>query len=204
MKRINTHQAVTQFQKKRIRKIYFVSVQYHNIKNPYAVDYREVRKSLLYIDQLWENINYLKQFQINSYAELLDREAKIKEQEKALKNQIYNKDFLQDNEAYIRYKKLKEMLSEVPESDDSFEKILDELEELEQDFPDAILDGSEKVEQMEKKLQSIRDEKRIIRQIKKEEEEDKLFYTAAWGQPTEHTYQNSKKKEVQTQWAKTK
>ena len=204
MKRINTHQAVTQFQKKRIRKIYFVSVQYHNIKNPYAVDYREVRKSLLHIDQLWENINYLKQFQINSYAELLDREAKIKEQEKALKNQIYNKDFLQDNEAYIRYKKLKEMLSEVPESDDSFEKILDELEELEQDFPDAILDGSEKVEQMEKKLQSIRDEKRIIRQIKKEEEEDKLFYTAAWGQPTEHTYQNSKKKEVQTQWAKTK
>lgn len=143
-------QAVTQFQKKRIRKIYFVSVQYHNIKNPYAVDYREVRKSLLHIDQLWENINYLKQFQINSYAELLDREAKIKEQEKALKNQIYNKDFLQDNEAYIRYKKLKEMLSEVPESDDSFEKILDELEELEQDFPDAILDGSEKVEQMEK------------------------------------------------------
>lgn len=203
MKRINTHQAVTQFQKKRIRKIYFVSVQYHNIKNPYAVDYREVRKSLLHIDQLWENINYLKQFQISSYAELLDREAKIKEQEKALKNQIYNKDFLQDNEAYIRYKKLKEMLSEVPESDDSFEKILDELEELEQDFPDAILDGSEKVEQMEKKLQSIRDEKRIIRQIKKEEEEDKLFYTA-WGQPTEHTYQNSKKKEVQTQWAKTK
>ena len=96
------------------------------------------------------------------------------------------------------------MLSEVPESDDSFEKNLDELEELEQDFPDAILDGSEKVEQMEKKLQSIRDEKRIIRQIKEEEEEDKLFYTAAWGQPTEHTYQNSKKKEVQTQWAKTK
>lgn len=122
MKRINTHQAVTQFQKKRIRKIYFVSVQYHNIKNPYAVDYREVRKSLLHIDQLWENINYLKQFQISSYVELLDREAKIKEQEKALKNQIYNKDFLQDNEAYIRYKKLKEMLSEVPESDDSFEK----------------------------------------------------------------------------------
>ena len=85
-----------------------------------------------------------------------------------------------------------------------YDKLYDELEELEQDFPDAILDGSEKVEQMEKKLQSIRDEKRIIRQIKKEEEEDKLFYTAAWGQPTEHTYQNSKKKEVQTQWAKTK
>ena len=59
-----------------------------------------------------KTFNYLKQFQINSYAELLDREAKIKEQEKALKNQIYNKDFLQDNEAYIRYKKLKEMLSE--------------------------------------------------------------------------------------------
>ena len=70
MKRINTHQAVTQFQKKESGKIYFVSVQYHNIKNPYAVDYREVRKSLLHIDQLWENINYLKQFQINSYAEL--------------------------------------------------------------------------------------------------------------------------------------
>ena len=113
-----------------------------------------------------------------------------------------------------RMKKLVEELSRASEAyykydkpimtDKAYDKLYDELEELEQDFPEAILDGSEKVEQMEKKLQSIRDEKRIIRQIKKEEEEDKLFYTAAWGQPTEHTYQNSKKKEVQTQWAKTK
>ena len=57
-----------EFQKKRIRKWYFVSYRYHNVKNPYAVDYREVRKNLLQIDQLYENILYLDKYNITTYA----------------------------------------------------------------------------------------------------------------------------------------
>lgn len=198
-----TNITTMEFQKKRIRKLYFVSYRYHNLENPYAVDYMEVRKSLLHIDQLSENISYLHQHQINSYEELLNREEELKEQEKALKNQKYSTDFLQDNEEYIRYQELKEMLKHVPESDDSFEKILDELEELEQYLPDAILEGGEKNEQVEQNLQAIRDEKRIIRRIKKEEEEDTLSFIQ-WGRPSGRSNQNNKKKEVQKQWARTK
>ena len=53
----------------------------------------------------------------------------------------------------------KVILAAVSLSEEGADASLDELEELEQDFPDAILYGSEKVVQMEKKLQSIRDEK---------------------------------------------
>lgn len=39
--------------------------------------YREVRKTLLQIDQLYENILYLDKYNIRSYEELLVREAKV-------------------------------------------------------------------------------------------------------------------------------
>lgn len=202
MQRITNYQPMVEFRKKRIRKIYFVSYRYHKLKNPYAVDYREVRKSLLHIHQLWEDVNYLNRHQIGSYKELLSRETEIKEKEKAIKNQKYSTEFLKESEEYIKYKTLKEKLKQIPEQDDEFENILDEIEELEQYLPDAVLDGRDMNEQIEQNLQAIREEKRIIKHIKKEEREDKLFYTQ-WGRPTGHS-PKTKKKEVQERWAKTK
>ena len=189
-----------EFQKKRIRKIYFVSVGCHNLKNPYAVDYQQVRKSMLHINQLWEDVTYLRQEKMQTYEELLCREKEIKEQEKALKNQKYSIDFLQENEMYLKYRSLKERLKQIPESDDEFEKVLDELEELEQNLPDAVLEGKafNDREQIEQKLQLIREEKRIIRHIKREEKEDQFFSTPL--QPMERS--KDKKKEVQEQWVK--
>lgn len=189
-----------EFQKKRIRKIYFVSVGCHNLKNPYAVDYQQVRKSMLHINQLWEDVTYLRQEKIQTYEELLCRETEIKEQEKALKNQKYSTDFLQENEVYLKYRSLKERLKEIPESEDEFEKVLDELEELEQNLPDAVLNGKtfNEQEQIEQKLQILREEKRIIRHIKREETEDQFFSTPL--QPIERS--KDKKKEVQEQWVK--
>lgn len=94
--------SIPEFQKKRIRKMYFISFGYHNVKNPYVVDYREVRKSVLHIDQLWENIRYLNRNKINSYEELLDHELRLIEQEKRIKNQIYRTNEQQGNEEKLQ------------------------------------------------------------------------------------------------------
>lgn len=141
-----------------------------------------------------------RQEKIQTYEELLCRETEIKEQEKALKNQKYSTDFLQENEVYLKYRSLKERLKEIPESEDEFEKVLDELEELEQNLPDAVLNGKtfNEQEQIEQKLQILREEKRIIRHIKREETEDQFFSTPL--QPIERS--KDKKKEVQEQWVK--
>ena len=81
---------------------------------------------------------------------------------------------------YLKYRSLKERLKEIPESEDEFEKVLDELEELEQNLPDAVLNGKtfNEQEQIEQKLQILREVKRIIRHIKREETEDQIFLYA--------------------------
>ena len=189
---------ILEFQKKRIRKWYFVSYRYHNVENPFAVDYSEVRKTLLHIDQLYENILYLNQKNIRTYDALLTREAKVIEKEKALKNQKYSTDFLQEDEIYLRYQQLREKLKKIPDSDDEFEKVLDELEELECHLPDAVLNKKEGEENIEEELQYIRKEKKIINRIKREEERVPFFYHSM-EQPKEQ-FQNNKKKEVREHW----
>lgn len=141
-----------EFQKKRIRKWYFVTFRYHNVKNPYAVDYREVRKTLLQIDQLYENILYLNQYNIRSYEELLVREAKVIE--------------------------------------------------MEQKLPATVLKESDAAKQIEENLKYIRQEKKIIKRIKREEESHPFFYKPT-GQANVQI-QEDKKKEVEEKWQTTK
>ena len=141
-----------EFQKKRIRKWYFVTFRYHNVKNPYAVDYREVRKTLLQIDQLYENILYLNQYNIRSYEELLVREAKVIEMERKL--------------------------------------------------PATGLKEGDAAKQIKENLQHIRQEKKIIKRIKREEESHPFFYKPT-GQANVQI-QEDKKKEVEEKWQTTK
>lgn len=192
-----------EFQKKRIRKWYFVTFRYHNVKNPFAVDYREVRKTLLQIDQLYENILYLNKHKIRSYEDLLAREEKVIEEEKTLSNQKYSTDFLKEDETYLRYQQLQEKLKKIPDSDEIFEQVLDEIEKQEQDLPDAVLKGGDAAKQIEEELQYIRREKRIIKRIKQEEETHPFFYKPA-GQVKEQVQKNKKKEEVKEKWQTTK
>ena len=192
-----------EFQKKRIRKWYFVTFRYHNVKNPFAVDYKEVRKTLLQIDQLYENILYLNKHNIRSYEDLLAREEKVIEEEKTLSNQKYSTDFLKEDETYLRYQQLQEKLKKIPDSDEIFEQVLDEIEKLEQDLPDAVLKGGDAAKQIEEELQYIRREKRIIKRIRREDERYPFFYKQA-GQVKEQVQKNKKKEEVKEKWQTTK
>ena len=122
------------------------------MKNPYAVDYREVRKTLLQIDQLYENILYLDKYNIRSYEELLVREAKVIE--------------------------------------------------MEQKLPDTVLKEGDAAKQIKENLQYIRQEKKIIKRIKREEESYPFFYKPT-GQANVQI-QKDKKKEVKEKWQTTK
>lgn len=121
---------------------------------------------MLHIDQLYENILYLNQKNIRTYDALLTREAKVIEKEKALKNQKYSTDFLQEDEIYLRYQQLREKLKKIPDSDDEFEKVLDELEELECHLPDAVLKKKEGEENIEEELQYIQERKKDYKSYK--------------------------------------
>lgn len=176
--RMSVKNYIPEFQKKRIRKIYFITYRRWNADNPYAVDQRALRKSLLHIDRLYEDINYLIQSGIQSYDALLQREQEVLYAEKSLNNQKYSTEFLQEDDKYQEYLRLKAELKKMPEWDDRFEEILDRMEELEKSLPDAVYKESEKTTEVSDALQKVRAEKRIIRHIKKEEQEDQLMMTS--------------------------
>lgn len=201
IRKVCIQKTIPEFQKKRIRKIYFLTYRQRKMKSPYAVDYQTVRKSLLHIDRLWEGTTYLLQHHITSYDALLQKEEELKKLEKMLKNQKYSTDFLQEDETYLRYINLKKKLEKTPSEDDEFEKILDEIEALEKELPDAILNKSTDQNKINELLNKIREEKRIIRQIKHEEEENKLF-NVEW--QNVNPRQQQEEKERKTQWEKSK
>lgn len=195
---------IPEFQKKRIRKIYFITYRRWNADNPYAVDQRALRKSLLHIDRLYEDINYLIQSGIQSYDALLQREQEVLYAEKSLNNQKYSTEFLQEDDKYQEYLRLKAELKKMPEWDDRFEEILDRMEELEKSLPDAVYKESEKTTEVSDALQKVRAEKRIIRHIKKEEQEDQLMRTS-WRSisvPNFGTKEQQKHKGEEKTWLK--
>ena len=145
----------------------------------------------------------MNQHNLRSYEELLVREAKVIEEEKALNNQKYSTDFLKEDETYLRYQQLQEKLKKIPDSDEIFEQVLDEIEKLEQNLPDAVLKGGDAAKQIEEDLQYIRQEKKIIKRIKREEESYPFFYKPA-GQVKEQVQKNKKKEEVKEKWQTTK
>lgn len=175
LRRQPVRQGIPEFQKKRIRKIYFITYRRWDVMNPHTVDQQAVRKSLLHIDRLKEDVSYLIRSGIKSYDALLQREAEVLAAEKSLKNQMYAKEFLKEDEQYLKYIQLKKQLDEISLWDDRFESVLDKLEVLETELPDAAFQEAEQNGEIEAQLQRFREEKRIIRHIKKEEQNEELM-----------------------------
>lgn len=184
MKRQSVYRGISAFQKKRIRKIYFITYRRWDAKNPYAVDQQAVRKSLLHIDRLIEDVNYLLRSRIQSYEALCQRETEVLASEKELKNQKYSTTFLKEDEQYQEYIQLKKSLDHIPAWDDRFESVLDRLEVLEKELPEAMFQENKHIAEIEEQLQRIREEKRIIRHIKKEEQSGDLMVTQWNRSPT--------------------
>ncbi len=138
------------------------------LKNPYAVDQREIRRNLLQINRLHEDCCYLIRNGIRNEKDLQQRENMLKNLEQEMKDFRQGYYLLHTDEAYLEYQDLKKELLKVPENDDRFEEILDRMDVLEEKLPEPAGAVSEQFKKVNDELASLRKEKRIIRHIKRE------------------------------------
>lgn len=156
-------------------KNYLRSSTYYQRKNPYSVNQFVVRKNLFQIEQLRRDCVYLLRNNIRNHSELDTRYRIISEAEKDYRKGMDSVKLLSEDEVYKEYVDLQKKIKKSRElPDDEFEKIQDRLEALEKDLPLGV---SEKYQESMKKtdmIGQIRQEKRIIRHIKRTTDVDRM------------------------------
>lgn len=188
----NQKMVLSGFQKRYLEKWYIVTYRHRFVNNPYELDQANIRKELLQIDRLAQECRYLTVENISSIEQLEERERYLTHREKELTNQKYNTDFLQEEKQMLRYQTLLTALENIPEWDDRFEEILDELEQLEGQMPDELVHERKLQQDISNQLLKIRDEKRLIRHIRNNQEDTKILI-AAW---------SSGKRKEKAEWQK--
>lgn len=148
-------------------KIFYRARPYYYQKNPFAVDRNQIRKDVLHVKKLREECHYLIRQNIRSEVQLKEQEEKILQEEKYLKARQRNVEALQSETLYLEYQSLQKQLREIPEADDQFEYVLDQLEEIRKELPYGTDDVEREAMQIKQQLAAVRNEKRIIRQIKR-------------------------------------
>lgn len=139
------------------------------LKNPYAVNPAKVRKNLLQINRLHEDCCYLIRNGIRNEEELQQREELLKNLEQEMIAQRQGYYLIETDGTFQEYQKLKKQLFQIPYDDDRFEEILDRMEILETELPEAAGDVGGQFKMINDDLASLRQEKRIIRHIRKTE-----------------------------------
>lgn len=157
---------LSRYQVRKVRDLYRTSFYYIQ-NNPYAVDARKVRKNLLQIEKLQEDCRYLLREGIRSSEELKKREEELKKEEQILKSMQGNLYSQSNEEDYQKYLHIQQKLLTIKTEDDYFEDLQDQLEELEKKLPSNFERTEQDLNETKEKMAAIRQEKRIIRHIKK-------------------------------------
>ena len=165
---------ISGYQASHVRDIYQIQNRYAR-GNIYAINQGSMRKHLTEIEKLRADCRYLLTMDIRSREALEQREREVLKEEKRLKQQSSLKWNLQEDEGYRRYQKLEQELGQIPVWDDRFEAVLDEMEELQEQLPK----GMELMKDAKEQLQKLREEKRLIRQIKRMDQEHLATYEFA-------------------------
>ena len=165
---------ISGYQASHVRDIYQIQNRYAR-GNIYAINQGSMRKHLTEIEKLRADCRYLLTMDIRSREALEQREREVLKEEKRLKQQSSLKWNMQEDEGYRRYQKLEQELGQIPVWDDRFEAVLDEMEELQEQLPK----GMELMKDAKEQLQKLREEKRLIRQIKRMDQEHLATYEFA-------------------------
>lgn len=154
------------YQKKYVRR-YLRASTYFSRKNLYAVDQKKIRGDLLQINKLRQDCHYLLRNNIRSDDELEQRSAELRAEEKRLHNKKAEMELVKDDEVVKTYIELEEKLRQCSDpSNDMFEMIQDQMEELEEKIPKGIRELMQESHMVMDRLKSLREEKKIIRHIK--------------------------------------
>lgn len=167
---IRNYPYLSRYQVRKVRMLHQAS-DYLTKRNPYAVNPAQVRKNLLQIDRLHEDCIYLIRRGIRSEFELEQREEELLKEERLLKEQQSNRYPVLKEEQYQTYIKLQKELAGIPDWDDRFEEIQDQLEQMKLQLPSDIDEFGKKFQISKERLRVVREEKRTIRHIKKMDRE---------------------------------
>lgn len=158
---------LSRYQVRKVRE--FHRTQNRFVKNPFAIDQVQVRKNLLEIDRLYEDCKYLLRMQIRNEGQLKKREEELQKIEQRIKESQKVRYQMEEDPAYREYRQLQYELEQIPVWDDRFEEVLDRLEALGKDLPMDAGSAASEFHNAKEQLSSIRQEKRIIRHIKKKD-----------------------------------
>lgn len=158
---------LTSYQMKRVKRFLQTST-YFSRKNPFAVSNRQIRKDLLQVEKLGEDCRYLLRNDIRSRNELDSRDEQLRKEERYCKERISQIATLREDTAYKAYFDLLEELEKIRDpADDRFEGIQDQIEIFEEKLPPGAAELLRDHKTSKDQLAIIRQEKRIIRHIKK-------------------------------------
>lgn len=174
---------ITQKSTRTFRRMY-QAVSYYMLPNPYAVPQHQVRQDMLRINNLLEECRYLKENHITTKAELEKRQAELSGKQRLLEAErktlyILRKQMAglteEQKELFSRYQKIKQEYEDAIErNEDRFEQLEDERMEMEENFPEGMLETEEKIGAYTLQLRLLRQEKRIVERILKTESEKEI------------------------------
>ena len=162
--------ALSGYQKRYIRGMYQAATYYAK-QNPYRVNQGKVRRDMLQLEKLREDCRYILRQDIKSKEDVKEREKELRALEKFLKGQRGESMILKEDIVYQQYQALSEEASRLPDWDDRFENLLDQMEELEESLPQDFWKFRKNEAEIKEQLTAIRQERRILNHIKKVDQE---------------------------------
>ncbi len=162
--------SMSTFQKRKVKDFYFAG-HYLEERNPFAVNQKEIRKSAIRIDRMYEECTYLLQNQIRSPDEIYEKLRQLRRRETFLKKERSTQ-YIHKNDPVVKeYQRLKDRLETLPEWDDTFEELQEELLELENRMPSGFQTAYEKQRQIRRELTEVRKEIKVAERLKLEYEQ---------------------------------
>lgn len=191
---------ISPYQKKYVRRHFRAST--FSRTNPYAVDQARIRRDLLQLERLGQDCRYLLRYHIVSEEALEQRSLELKKEEKYLRNQKTMESLLEDDPAVTEYEQLLKQLQSMQDlSDDGFEGIQDRMDELEKRMPEGTPAMLTRYLHASDRLGQIREEKKVIRHIKKISEKELKSEKIISKEASVNSYQRKEKgKRGEKQW----
>ncbi len=152
----------SRYQIRKVKKLY--RIRYFHYLNPYAVNQSAIRKQLLHIHFLSAEVGVMLKYGIRSV-----EDAEAVYQELRLENRQSGKSGLGSEELAVRqkYQALRKQVEKKTMDDHQMEMILDQMEELERQYPGGLLMAQERETKENPDVKVLR---RMVRKERKEQE----------------------------------
>ena len=157
---------MNRYQVRYVRRMQHASGAFYTLKNPYKVDQRQVRRDMLRIDRLARECRYLLRTNLGSIEAVKKRLADVRMMETFLLRDL-NVAQKADPDIRKNMDDLKLKIALKNEQDNEYENLEDDLEKLKDSYTLGNFDRDP--EELMRQLQDVREEKKILAGIVREE-----------------------------------